>query len=73
TAVEHNEKIFTELILSFKKRQHEVTQLIRDQERAEVSQAEGLLEQLEQEIADLQKRDTELDQHPHPEKHFHFK
>ncbi|XP_058611747.1 tripartite motif-containing protein 16-like protein isoform X1 [Onychostoma macrolepis] len=73
TAVEHNEKIFTELILSIKKRQHEVTQLIRDQERTEVSRAEGLLEQLEQEISDLQRRDTELDQHSHTEQHFPFK
>ncbi|XP_059369505.1 tripartite motif-containing protein 16-like [Carassius carassius] len=72
TAVEHSEKIFTELILSINKRQHEVTQLIRDQERTEVSRAEGLLEQLEQEIADLQ-TDTELDQHPHTEQHFPFK
>ncbi len=71
--MEHNEKIFTELILSIKKRQHEVTQLIRDQERTEVSRAEGLLEQLEEEIADLQRRDKELDQHSHTEQHFSFK
>lgn len=70
TVVENNEKIFTELILSIKKRQHEVTELIRDQERTEVSRAER---QLEQEIADLERRDTELDQFSHTPEHFHFK
>ncbi|XP_052391480.1 tripartite motif-containing protein 16-like isoform X1 [Carassius gibelio] len=73
TTVEHSEKIFTELIISIRNRQHEVTQLIRDQERTEVSRAEGLLEQLEQEIADLQMRDTELDRDPHTQNHLHFK
>lgn len=73
TAVENNEKILTELILSIKKRQHEVIELIRDQERTEVSRAERLMEQLEQEIADLERRDAELDQLSHRPEHFHFK
>ncbi|XP_067274559.1 putative leucine-rich repeat-containing protein DDB_G0290503 [Pseudorasbora parva] len=73
TAVENNEKIFTDMILAIKKRQHEVTELIKDQEMSEVSRAEGLVKQLEQEIADLERRDAELDQHPHTAEHFHFK
>lgn len=46
--------------------------MIRDQEKAEVSRAEGLLEQLEQKIDDLQKREAELEQLPHTDDHIHF-
>ncbi|KAJ8280045.1 hypothetical protein COCON_G00071110 [Conger conger] len=47
-------------------------ELIRDQEKAEVSRAEGLLEPLEQEIAELRRRDAELEQLSHTEDHIHF-
>ncbi|KAJ8377011.1 hypothetical protein SKAU_G00075910, partial [Synaphobranchus kaupii] len=43
-AVEDSERIFTELIHSIERRCSEVKELIRDQEKAEVSRAEGLLE-----------------------------
>ncbi|KAF4092060.1 hypothetical protein AMELA_G00016590, partial [Ameiurus melas] len=49
-----------------------VTELIRAQEKAELSRAERLLEQLEQEIADLQRRVTELEQLSHTHDHLHF-
>ncbi|XP_045069330.1 tripartite motif-containing protein 16-like [Coregonus clupeaformis] len=71
-AVEDSDKIFTELIRSIEKRRSEVKELIRAQEKAQVSQAEGLLEQLEQEIAELRKRSTELEQLSHTEDHIHF-
>ncbi|XP_045063564.1 E3 ubiquitin/ISG15 ligase TRIM25-like, partial [Coregonus clupeaformis] len=71
-AVEDSDKIFTELICSIERRRSEVKELIRAQEKAKVSQAEGLLEQLEQEIAELRKRSTELEQLPHTEDHIHF-
>ncbi|XP_065152295.1 tripartite motif-containing protein 16-like protein isoform X2 [Paramisgurnus dabryanus] len=61
TAVEKSEKIFTELISCIERSRSEVTQLIRDQEKAVVSQAEGLLKQLEQEIKDLRRRKAELE------------
>ncbi|XP_073729642.1 tripartite motif-containing protein 16-like protein isoform X2 [Misgurnus anguillicaudatus] len=61
TAVEKNEKIFTELISCIERSRAQVTQLIRDQEKTAVSQAEGLLKQLEQEIEDLRRRKTELE------------
>ncbi|XP_052403772.1 tripartite motif-containing protein 16-like [Carassius gibelio] len=67
-----NEKIFNELIHSFKRSRSKVTNMIRDQEKAEVSRAEGLLEQLEQKIDDLQKREAELEQLPHTDDHIHF-
>ncbi|XP_041704669.2 tripartite motif-containing protein 16-like [Coregonus clupeaformis] len=71
-AVEDSDKIFTELIRSIERRRSEVKELIRSQEKAQVSQAEGLLEQLEQEIAELRKRSTELEQLSHTEDHIHF-
>ncbi|KAG5849763.1 hypothetical protein ANANG_G00075160 [Anguilla anguilla] len=71
-AVEDSERIFTELIRSIERRRSEVKELIRDQEKAEVSRAEGLLERLEQEIAELRRRDAELEQFSHTEDHTHF-
>uniref|UniRef100_A0A8C1N8I6 Tripartite motif-containing protein 16-like n=1 Tax=Cyprinus carpio TaxID=7962 RepID=A0A8C1N8I6_CYPCA len=71
-AVEDSERIFTELIRSIERRRSEVTQLIRDQEKAAVSRAEGQLEQLEQEIEDLRRRDAELEQLSHTDNHIHF-
>ncbi|KAJ8278287.1 hypothetical protein GJAV_G00085980, partial [Gymnothorax javanicus] len=71
-AVEDSERIFTELIRSIERRRSEVKELIRDQEKAELSRAEGLLERLEQEIAELRRRDTELEQLSHTEDHIHF-
>ncbi|XP_051983963.1 E3 ubiquitin-protein ligase TRIM16-like [Xyrauchen texanus] len=72
TAVKNSERIFTELMRSIERSHSEVTQLIRDQEKSAVSQAEGLLERLEQEIADLRRRDAELEQLSHAHDHIHF-
>ncbi|XP_042184189.1 tripartite motif-containing protein 16-like [Oncorhynchus tshawytscha] len=72
SAVEDSDQIFTELIQYIEKRSYEVKELIRAQEKAQVSQAEGLLEQLKQEIAELRKRSTELEQLSHTEDHIHF-
>nr|XP_013999065.1 unnamed protein product [Salmo salar] len=72
SAVEDSDQIFTELICSIERRSSEVKELIRAQEKAQVSQAEGLLEQLKQEIAELRKRSTELEQLSHTEDHIHF-
>nr|XP_029541613.1 tripartite motif-containing protein 16-like isoform X1 [Oncorhynchus nerka] len=71
-AVEDSDNIFTELICSIERRSSEVKELIRAQEKAQVNQAEGLLEQLKQEIAELRKRSTELEQLSHTEDHIHF-
>ncbi|XP_048040793.1 tripartite motif-containing protein 16-like [Megalobrama amblycephala] len=72
TAVEDSERIFTELIRFIERSCSEVTQLIRDQEEAAVSRAEGQLERLEQEINDLKRRDAELEQLSHTHDHIHF-
>ncbi|XP_051983859.1 tripartite motif-containing protein 16-like protein [Xyrauchen texanus] len=72
TAVEDSDRIFTELMRSIERSRSEVKQLIRDQEKAAVSEAEGLLKQLEQKIADLKRRDAELEQLSHTDDHIHF-
>ncbi|XP_060753869.1 tripartite motif-containing protein 16-like isoform X2 [Neoarius graeffei] len=71
-AVDDSERIFTEMISSMAKKRSEVTELIRAQEKADLSRAERLLKQLEQEIADLQRRVTELEQLSHTHDHIHF-
>ncbi|XP_053543320.1 E3 ubiquitin-protein ligase TRIM16 isoform X2 [Ictalurus punctatus] len=71
-AVDESEKIFTGLISSMEKKRSEVKELIRAQEKAELSRAERLLKQLEQEIADLKRRITELEQLSHTHDHIHF-
>ncbi|XP_064189970.1 tripartite motif-containing protein 16-like [Anguilla rostrata] len=71
-AEEDSERIFTELICSIERRRSEVKELIRDQEKAAVSRAERLLERLEQEIAEMRRRDAEMEQLSHTEDHIHF-
>ncbi|XP_051746731.1 finTRIM family, member 64 isoform X2 [Ctenopharyngodon idella] len=71
-SVVDSEKIFTELIHFIETRRSEFTQLIRDQEKAAVSQAEGILKRLEQEIDDLRRRDAELEQLSHTDNHSNF-
>ncbi|KAL0172555.1 hypothetical protein M9458_032866, partial [Cirrhinus mrigala] len=54
------------------KSQSELIQLIRDQENAAVSRAKGRLERLEQEVNDLRRGDTELEQISHTQDHIQF-
>ncbi|XP_073693753.1 tripartite motif-containing protein 16-like [Garra rufa] len=72
TAVEDSERTFTELIRSIEKSRSEVTQMIRDQEKVVASQAEELIEKLEQEIDDLRRRDAELQKLSHTSDHIYF-
>ncbi len=67
-----SERIFTELIHSIESSRSEVTQQIRDQEKAAVSRAEEQLERLEHEIKDLRRRNAELEQLSHTQDHIHF-
>ncbi|XP_072534128.1 tripartite motif-containing protein 16-like [Salminus brasiliensis] len=71
-AVDDSERIFTKLIRLIEKKRSEVTELIRAQEKAELSRNEDLLEQLKQEITDLKRRHTELEQLSHKEDHIQF-
>ncbi|KAL0195255.1 hypothetical protein M9458_008827 [Cirrhinus mrigala] len=72
TAVKDSERIFTELINSIEKRRSELIQQIRDQEKAAVRQARERLERLKQEINDLRRRNTELEQLSQTQDHIHF-
>ncbi|XP_071347468.1 tripartite motif-containing protein 16-like [Trachinotus anak] len=71
-AVEHSEKIFTQLIRLVEKRSSDVKQQIRSQQETEVSGVKELQEKLEQEITELKRKDTELKQLSHTEDHTQF-
>ncbi|XP_041923559.1 tripartite motif-containing protein 16-like [Alosa sapidissima] len=71
-AVENSERIFTEMIRSIERRRSEVTRQIRDQEKAEVSRAEELMEKLEQEITELKKSNVDQEQLSQTEDHTSF-
>ncbi|MGH0133480.1 UNVERIFIED_CONTAM: hypothetical protein FKN15_035428 [Acipenser sinensis] len=70
--IKESEKIFTELIRSIEKIHTEVIELIGANEKAAVNQAEGRMKKLEQEIAELSKRNAELKQLSETEDHIHF-
>ncbi|XP_063050354.1 tripartite motif-containing protein 16-like [Engraulis encrasicolus] len=64
--------MFTEMISSIERRCSEVTELIRAQEKAEVSRVEGILKRLEQEIAELKQTDAEMKQLSQTQDPIHF-
>ncbi|XP_062864196.1 tripartite motif-containing protein 16-like, partial [Trichomycterus rosablanca] len=72
TAVKNIERICTELINSINRRCSELKDLIRDRETAEVSRAEKVLKQVEQQIVELKRKDAELKQLSHTEDPVHF-
>ncbi|XP_072541443.1 tripartite motif-containing protein 16-like [Salminus brasiliensis] len=71
-AVRSSERIFTELIRCIERKRSEASELIRAQEKAAVSRAEEVLKLLEQEITELRRRNTELEELSHTEDHVHF-
>ncbi|KAK2831799.1 hypothetical protein Q7C36_016885 [Tachysurus vachellii] len=71
-AVDDSERIFTELISYMEQKRSEFTELIRAQENADLSGAEQLLNQVEQEIADLNRKVTELEQLSDTHDDIHF-
>ncbi|XP_053537628.1 E3 ubiquitin/ISG15 ligase TRIM25 isoform X2 [Ictalurus punctatus] len=72
TAVHKTETLFTALIKSIERRCSELTALIRAQEKAAVSRAEEVMKQLEQEIAELKRRDSEMEELSHTEDPIYF-
>ncbi|XP_058872360.1 tripartite motif-containing protein 16-like [Acipenser ruthenus] len=70
--IKESEKIFTELIRYIEKIHTEVIELIGANEKAAVNQAEGRMKKLEQEIAELRRRNAELKQLSETEDHIHF-
>ncbi|XP_030292166.1 tripartite motif-containing protein 16-like [Sparus aurata] len=71
-AVEHSEKIFTQLIHLMEKRRSDVKQQVRSQQETEVSRVKELQEKLEQEITELKRKDAELKKLSHTEDHNQF-
>ncbi|XP_030259353.1 tripartite motif-containing protein 16-like [Sparus aurata] len=71
-AVEHSEKIFTQLIRLMEERRSDVKQQVRSQQETEVSRVKELQEKLEQEITELKRKDTELKKLSHTEDHTQF-
>ncbi|XP_036967331.1 tripartite motif-containing protein 16-like [Acanthopagrus latus] len=71
-AVEHSEKIFTQLIRLVEARHSDVKQRIRSQQELDVSLAKERQEKLNQEITELKKKDAELEKLSLTEDHTQF-
>ncbi|XP_076019608.1 tripartite motif-containing protein 16 [Genypterus blacodes] len=72
SVLEENERIFTELLLSIERKYNEVKEMVRSHERQTVTQAEILLDRLEEEITLLRKKHTDLEKLSHTDDHIHF-
>lgn len=72
TALEENERIFTELLLYIERKYNEVKEMIRSHEKTTVTRGEILLDRLEEEITLLRKRHTDLEKLSHTDDHIHF-
>ncbi|KAI1903850.1 hypothetical protein AGOR_G00031460 [Albula goreensis] len=71
-AVSDCDKIFMEMARAVERWRSEIISLIEANERAAMSQAEGYVERLEQEVMELQRRDMELRQILETEDNIHF-
>ncbi|KAM8746640.1 tripartite motif-containing protein 16-like [Acanthopagrus schlegelii] len=71
-AVEHSEKIFTQLIRLVETRRSDVKQRIRSQQELDVSLAKERQKKLNQEITGLKKKDAELEKISLTEDHTQF-
>ncbi|KAK5908505.1 hypothetical protein CgunFtcFv8_016556 [Champsocephalus gunnari] len=72
TAMEENERIFAELLLSIERKYNEVKEMIRSHEKTTLTRAELLLDRLEEEITLLRKKHTDLEKLSHTDDHIHF-
>ncbi|XP_056612756.1 E3 ubiquitin/ISG15 ligase TRIM25-like [Triplophysa dalaica] len=71
-AMENSEKVFTDLIRFLEMKRSEVKEQISTQEKAEMDRAEVLNRQLDQELADLRQRDTEINKLLNTDDQVHF-
>ncbi|CAI5681683.1 unnamed protein product [Oreochromis niloticus] len=71
-AVEDSEKICIELIRLIRRKRTDVKKKVRSQQETEVSRVKELQEKLEQEIAELKRKDGELERLSHTEDHNQF-
>ncbi|XP_020365090.1 zinc finger protein RFP-like [Oncorhynchus kisutch] len=65
-------QVFTALVRSIERSQTELIEVIEEKQKAAERQAEGLIKDLEQEITELKRRSTELEQLSHTEDHLHL-
>ncbi|KAM4615613.1 uncharacterized protein ACJ7VT_010698 [Polymixia lowei] len=65
-------EVFTALMSSIERSQAEVIETIEEKQKSTEKKAEGLIKELEQEISDLTKRSTELEQLSLTEDHLHL-
>ncbi|XP_069044373.1 uncharacterized protein [Lepisosteus oculatus] len=65
-------QVFTALRNSIERSQAELIKLIEEKQRAAERRAEGIIKELEQEITELKRRNTELEQLSHTEDHIQF-
>uniref|UniRef100_A0A8C2H4L3 E3 ubiquitin-protein ligase TRIM39-like n=1 Tax=Cyprinus carpio TaxID=7962 RepID=A0A8C2H4L3_CYPCA len=65
-------ELFTDLIRSIERCQSELLKMMEEQQKAAEKQAEDLIKELQQEITDLKKRNTELEQISHTDDHLHL-
>lgn len=70
--MEDSERTFTELIRFIEKKQSEVSDVIRAQERAELAQTAEVVVQMEKEIADLKSKQAKLEKLSHTSGYVHF-
>ncbi|XP_038158071.1 E3 ubiquitin-protein ligase TRIM39-like isoform X1 [Cyprinodon tularosa] len=67
-----SDSLFTSMINSIKERQAEANAEIEEKQRAEEKRAKELTEELQLEITELQKRNTELKELQHTDDHLHL-
>ncbi|XP_030632641.1 E3 ubiquitin-protein ligase TRIM39-like [Chanos chanos] len=65
-------EVFSSLIGCIERSQAELIELMKEKQKAAERQAEGLIKELEQEVTELKRRDTELEQLSHSEDHLHL-
>ncbi|XP_051793839.1 finTRIM family, member 83 isoform X2 [Acanthochromis polyacanthus] len=71
-ALQECEKMFGDMMRSIERMQQEMAKLITSNKRAALNNAEGHMERLSHEIADLKRRDNEITQLSRTEDHIYF-
>ena len=67
-----SKKVFSTLIRSIETRQVELTEVMEEKQKAVEKRAEGLIKDLEQELTELQNRNSQLENLSQTEDHLYF-
>lgn len=70
--MKESDRLFTSLIRSIEERQTEVNTEIQEKQKAAESRSEELINELQQEITELQRRNSELEELRNTEDHLHL-